>query len=69
MSLVSKILSLLGLHRGVESPQSSISPDSTMNEGDYRSGPGGYTPAGYSDTFYGGAEYLYGDDDNEGNYR
>ena len=41
-----------------------------MNEGDFRSGPGGYSAgSGYSDTFYGGGEYLYGDEADEGDYR
>ena len=70
MSLISKILSSLGLGPKVESGQSSIPTDSPMNEGDFRSGPGGYSAgSGYSDTFYGGAEYLYGDEADEGDYR
>lgn len=69
MSFISKLLALFGFgHKAADSPQ-NISSVSPMNEGDFHSGPGGYTPsAGYSDTFYGSGEYLLGEEEEGSEY-
>jgi hypothetical protein len=69
MSIVSKLLRWLGLGQAPADSGNQHLPNSPMNEGDFHSGPGGYSPgAGYPDSFYGSGQYLFGDSNDEGDY-
>jgi hypothetical protein len=45
-------------------------PTPLMNQGDYHSGPEGYSPnTAYPDTFYGSGDFGDADENNEGYFR
>jgi hypothetical protein len=68
MGLISWLKNFLSFDQAPHNPLSKEAGKTQMNEGDFHSGPGGYSPnTGYPDTFYGsGGSNEHGH--NEGDF-
>lgn len=68
IALVGSFIWLLGvIATGNSSASTSAGSHETMNEGDFHSGPAGYSPnTAYPDTFYGSGGHF--DDHDEGDF-
>jgi hypothetical protein len=67
-SVLAAVLGLISIFSGAGSRPSRPATPGEMNEGDFHSGPEGYTPnTAYPDTFYGSAGQN--DRDDEGSNR